>query len=62
ISASVSTWPGFLKEAAGERNLPVGDRFDTRIAAKMGGTPAMLNTCIALAVARTLHRTCATTD
>jgi Protein of unknown function (DUF2889) len=33
--------------AAGEVDRPGSDRLDVRIAAKMGGPPAMLNTCIA---------------
>ena len=32
---------------AGEADVPGSDRLDTRIAAKMGGAPAILNTCIA---------------
>ena len=34
-------------DAAGEADVPGSDRLDTRIAAKMGGAPAILNTCIA---------------
>jgi hypothetical protein len=34
-------------DAAGERNLPGSDRLDMRTTAKMGGAPAILNTCIA---------------
>lgn len=33
--------------AAGEVDQPGSDRLDVRIAAKMGGVPAILNTCIA---------------
>jgi hypothetical protein len=33
--------------AAGEVDQPGSDRLDVRIAAKMGGPPAILNTCIA---------------
>jgi hypothetical protein len=33
--------------AAGEIDRPGSDRLDVRIVAKMGGTPAILNTCIA---------------
>lgn len=34
-------------DAAGESNESSGDRLDARIAAKMGGAPAILNTCVA---------------
>jgi hypothetical protein len=34
-------------DAAGEHNPPGSDRLDMRITAKMGGAPAILNTCIA---------------
>ncbi len=34
-------------DAAGEIDRPGSDRLDTRITAKMGGAPAILNTCIA---------------
>ncbi|HET7884482.1 MAG TPA: DUF2889 domain-containing protein [Acetobacteraceae bacterium] len=34
-------------EAAGERDEPGSDRLDMRITMKMGGAPAILNTCIA---------------
>jgi len=34
-------------DAAGEVDLPGSDRLDQRITAKMGGAPAILNTCIA---------------
>jgi hypothetical protein len=33
--------------AAGEADKPGSDRLDVRIADKMGGPPAILNTCIA---------------
>ena len=36
-------------DQAGETEQPGSDRLDTRIAAKMGGAPAILNTCIAYA-------------
>ena len=36
-------------EAAGESDPPGSDRLDMRITAKMGGAPAILNTCIAYA-------------
>jgi hypothetical protein len=32
---------------AGETDTPGSDRLDVRITAKMGGAPAILNTCIA---------------
>lgn len=34
-------------DAAGEPDTPGSDRLDIRITAKMGGAPAILNTCIA---------------
>jgi hypothetical protein len=34
-------------DAAGEADTPGSDRLDQRITAKMGGAPAILNTCIA---------------
>jgi hypothetical protein len=34
-------------DAAGETDEPGSDRLDVRITAKMGGAPAILNTCIA---------------
>ena len=34
-------------DAAGETDAPGSDRLDMRITAKMGGAPAILNTCIA---------------
>jgi hypothetical protein len=34
-------------DAAGEGDKPGSDKLDIRIAAKMGGAPAILNTCIA---------------
>jgi hypothetical protein len=34
-------------DAAGETDQPGSDRLDMRITAKMGGAPAILNTCIA---------------
>ncbi len=34
-------------DAAGEVDSPGSDRLDTRIVVKMGGTPAILNTCVA---------------
>ena len=35
------------RTAAGEVDKPGSDRLDVRISAKMGGAPAILNTCIA---------------
>lgn len=34
-------------DAAGDEDKPGSDKLDVRVAAKMGGAPAMLNTCIA---------------
>ena len=34
-------------DAAGEPDAPGSDRLDARITARMGGAPAILNTCIA---------------
>jgi DUF2889 family protein len=43
-------------DAAGEADVPGSDKLDARISDKMGGAPAILNTCVAYGSASPLVR------